>query len=290
MAGDDAEELREYREQLTQVAEALRHDPTNAELLATRQTLEEIIALSETLDAEPSSTTTSTSTGSEAPDAKDKDTHNKEEKEEEEEDDGRPAAKRVCAGAECEALHPCGTWYHAVVKAVLDDGTLIVDYGGLEPPVQVRVEDVRAVGAAGTPAARLGADTGSSHAHPRGSSNSSNGSSSKGGDEHVPTEVPQHLRIKATDSAEVRQKKQKRIRAIKSKMRFARKDEEGAAKRAQWLAFAQKSGVARHQSIFSTPASAAGRVGVAGSGHSMTPVAGTREAFSRAAMPPPPQQ
>lgn len=273
MAGgdDDGEELREYRAQLAQVAEALRHDPANAELLATRQTLEEIIALSETLEADAPA---------DAPVAQTHPTEEKaeKEKEKEEEEGVQPAAKRACAGAECEARHPSrGAWFRAAVKVVLDDGTLIVDYGGLEPPVQVRPECVRAVGAAGTPAPRLDAATPADT-----KSKSSSSSSSSKGEEHVPTEVPQHLRIRATDSAEVREKKERRIRAIKSKMRFARKDEESAAKRAQWLSFAQKSGVARHQSIFSTGAGAARP--------RMTPVAGTREAFSRAAMQPPPQQ
>lgn len=272
MAGDDTEELREYRAQLAEVVEALRHDPTNAELQATRDTLAEIIALSETLSSDDQP----------APEHAQKEQEDKENKDkEEEEEDGTPAAKRVRAGAECEARHPCGTWYHGVVKVVLDDGTLIVDFGGLEPPVQLQPDCVRAVGATGTPAPRLGTDTGASGSHSSSNKNDKNsGNGSGAASEHVPTEVPQHLRIKATDSAEVRERKKKRIHAIKSKMRFARKDEEGAAKRAQWLSFAQKSGVARHQSIFSTSA------GTASS--RMTPVAGTREAFSRAAMPPPP--
>ena len=50
--GED--ELREFKAQLAQVEAALLKNPTNEELLATRQTLIEIVELSKTLDEQGS--------------------------------------------------------------------------------------------------------------------------------------------------------------------------------------------------------------------------------------------
>ena len=246
---DEDEEVKEYRMQLEEVEKALQSDPKNEELLASKQTLLEIIALSETLEAEE---------GDGVPAAAP-------------ETASEPATKRArteggyTAGMECEALHPSEKkWFNAVVKVVLDDGSIIVDFGGLEPPVQLKSDSLRPVGAAGAPAARITAtyedanpETKRARVASRPSSTTPHSSSPGGG--KIPTEIPQYLKIKPSDSEKVKQSKQKRIKAIKSKMRFAKKDEESAARRAEWQNFAKKSGVARHHSIFSTTANPSAR-------------------------------
>ena len=238
--GDTPDELQEYKAQLEQVEAALAQDPANEELLATRQALIEIVELSKTLDEQPADQPTSQQEAAVAAAAAGEET-------------------RFCAGQECEALHPSEKqWYNAVIKVLLDDGTLIVDFGGVEPPVQLQPAAVRRVGAGGAPAARyhpvrsrpVGAREHKASA-PKQLLKAAVQAQAEAGDA-VPTEVPAYLRIKPTDSEKVKQSKRKRAKVIKNKMRIARKEEEGAAKRAQWQAFAKKSGVAKHRSIFST--------------------------------------
>jgi len=85
--------------------------------------------------------------------------------------------------------------------------------------------------------------------------------------------IPKSLKILPTDSEEERQAKKKRIHIIKSQTRLKKRDEERSTKKNAWQEFASKPGGtnARKGSIFRSPDTVEGKVGVTGSGKPLTP-------------------
>lgn len=97
-----------------------------------------------------------------------------------------------------------------------------------------------------------------------------------------PIKIPENLQILPTDSEAEKERKRKRIRAIKSLNRHKNIDNERNLKQHDWKVFQHKatkkkvkgaSGVLskRGTSMFASPDSVNGRVGVVGSGQGMTP-------------------
>jgi survival-of-motor-neuron-related-splicing factor 30 len=99
---------------------------------------------------------------------------------------------------------------------------------------------------------------------------------------HKPIKVPENLQILPTDTEDEKERKRKRLRAIKSLNRHKNIDNERNIKQHDWKAFQYKakkkglkkgvSGVLskRGSSMFASPDTVQGRVGVVGSGHGMT--------------------
>jgi survival-of-motor-neuron-related-splicing factor 30 len=90
--------------------------------------------------------------------------------------------------------------------------------------------------------------------------------------------IPKYLKILPTDSEEVRQSKKRRIKAIKSQMRAKQLEEERTKQKTAWQEFNLKgsklktsSVPGRKESIFKSPDSVQGKVGVTGSGKGLTP-------------------
>jgi len=92
--------------------------------------------------------------------------------------------------------------------------------------------------------------------------------------------IPKSLKILPTDSEEVRNSKRKRIRAIKSQHRKKRMEEDRNTRKSAWQEFTQgsskkvKTGSStgqKKQSIFRSPDTVEGKVGVTGSGNKPTP-------------------
>jgi len=85
--------------------------------------------------------------------------------------------------------------------------------------------------------------------------------------------IPHSLRILDTDSEDERKKKKKRIKSIKSKNRLKKSEETRNKRKNDWKSF-QKEGVVKRRklnsSIFQSPDSIQGKVGVTGSGKGMT--------------------
>mmetsp|Transcript_25508 Transcript_25508/g.37646 ORF Transcript_25508/g.37646 Transcript_25508/m.37646 type:complete len:307 (+) Transcript_25508:127-1047(+) len=90
--------------------------------------------------------------------------------------------------------------------------------------------------------------------------------------------IPENLKIKPTDTEEIRAKKKKKIKAIKGKARIQNLEAEQSAVQNSWKAFVSKStkkkskGVVKKSSMFASPEAVDGRVGVTGSGQGMTDV------------------
>jgi len=91
--------------------------------------------------------------------------------------------------------------------------------------------------------------------------------------------IPKNLKILPTDSEEVRQNKRRRIHAIKSQFRKKKLEEERNVKKNAWQQFASKTSKGKpgflsgrtKESIFKSPDTVGGKVGVTGSGKPLTP-------------------
>jgi survival-of-motor-neuron-related-splicing factor 30 len=162
----------------------------------------------------------------------------------------------------CEAIYSGdGQWYNARVNDINADGVLVVfdGYGNtdtIDPKkdvIRARQEKAPLAGKK-----RKEPETSSSVAL-----------------EHI----PKSLQILPTDSEKVRLMKKKRIKQLKSKTRFQQLEEDTTKKKSSWQDFLtagnkkQKvtSAIAPKESIFRSPDSVDGRVGVVGSGKGMTP-------------------
>ncbi|ETI57443.1 hypothetical protein, variant [Phytophthora nicotianae P1569] len=105
---------------------------------------------------------------------------------------------------------------------------------------------------------------------------------------HKPIKIPENLQILPSDTEAEKERKRKRIRAIKSLNRHKTIDNERNIKQHDWKAFQYKakkkglkkgvSGVLskRGSSMFASPDTVQGRVGVVGSGQGMTTFQDTR--------------
>jgi len=85
--------------------------------------------------------------------------------------------------------------------------------------------------------------------------------------------IPPSLRILDTDSENERRDKKRRIRSIKSKNRLKKSEETRNKRKDDWKSFQTGGNVIKKKklsSIFSSPDSIMGRVGVTGSGKAMT--------------------
>jgi survival-of-motor-neuron-related-splicing factor 30 len=92
--------------------------------------------------------------------------------------------------------------------------------------------------------------------------------------------IPKSLKILPTDSEEVRQAKKRRMKAIKSQNRSHQLEEAKKEKKNAWQEFSSKSTgkptkgfltSTKRESIFKSPDSVTGKVGVVGSGKGVTP-------------------
>lgn len=81
--------------------------------------------------------------------------------------------------------------------------------------------------------------------------------------------IPDHIKIKKTDSEQTKISKKRKIKRIKSNHRRQKMEEEGKKTQSNWLSFMNGSrAVKKHKSIFSSTEN--GVVGVMGSGKAMT--------------------
>jgi len=106
----------------------------------------------------------------------------------------------------------------------------------------------------------------------------------------TPIAIPESLKISKEDSAETKAAKKKRIHSIKSKNRFKQMDAATNNKQNDWKSFLtgtskMKRGVKKKESMFRSPDSVDGRVGVVGSGKGMTEYKDLRKVDSRRVKP-----
>lgn len=97
----------------------------------------------------------------------------------------------------------------------------------------------------------------------------------RGASEPVPEKpvIPDALKILPGDSEVQKKAKRARIKAIKSTHRFKKMDDQTQTKKSSWQAFqsnAIQKGALKKESMFRSPDTVDGRVGVVGSGQGMT--------------------
>ena len=88
-----------------------------------------------------------------------------------------------------------------------------------------------------------------------------------------------HLRLQHTDSEQERLRKRRKVKALKQKIKQKEQDEARDSQKNSWLAFQNKGAkrkvvgsmkASRKESIFASPDTVDGKVGVTGSGKDMT--------------------
>jgi survival of motor neuron-related-splicing factor 30 len=168
----------------------------------------------------------------------------------------------VAVGLKCQSLWPGdGRYYDATVEEVTDVGVKVkfVKYGSAS---EVPVEYLRPCP---TEADESGAAPGG-----------------KGGPVQKEREgadnfrIPENLRILPTDSEEEKARKRKRLKHLKQAVKRKVQDEEKDDTQNSWKSFLNKSkkpkglGALKKGSIFASPETVDGKVGVVGSGQGMT--------------------
>jgi hypothetical protein len=164
-------------------------------------------------------------------------------------------------GSVCQAIWSGdGAWYDAVVKRITAQSELVVEFEGYGdeetlPPEKLKVPDHAAA------AKRKKAQA---------------------EDPYAEMPIPASLKIMPSDSEEVRERKRKRVRAIKSKNRLRRMEREKNQAANSWKSFLNKKASAKavtgfasatkktKTSIFRSPDTVDGKVGVTNSGKQLS--------------------
>jgi len=266
MEEESVEELSQkldvFNEQLQQVVAALEEDPGNAEYLQLQTDLQDVIKLTkdvlklkkDELKASFSSSTSSLSISpAEAPIS--------------------PQVPLVPApvttissspsffsiGTVCEARYSVdGTWYKAIIDSILEGGKYQVTYSEYGNQEVVSIADIR-------PLKDL-------------VKQNKNLPLKRPAIPDTIQTIPKSLQILPTDSEDIRASKKKRVHAIKSQNRLKSLDQERTDVKDKWMEFQKKSKKKvpmtltdrKKGSIFASPESVNGKVGVTNSGKPMT--------------------
>jgi len=168
--------------------------------------------------------------------------------------------KGIYIGMQCEAMWIDGEWYKAVVNnmSVYGIGVTFTEYNTSEvvPPDNVK------------PRRKLDVVVLDGGKNQKNFSSSSIILNPKG--ELV---VPNSLKILPTDSEAIRKTKKKRLKHLKSQYRIQKAEEDRNTRKRSWQSFQDKGKtkkVRKGPSIFQSPDSVSGKVGVTGSGKGMT--------------------
>lgn len=97
-------------------------------------------------------------------------------------------------------------------------------------------------------------------------------------------QIPEHLRMKRSDTEKVKLQKKKKVKALKYSHKVKLQEMDSKARQSVWLDFTNKASGSKqghfafnkNESIFKSPDTVMGRVGVVGSGKEMTQYDGTK--------------
>jgi len=169
------------------------------------------------------------------------------------------ATRGIYIGMQCEAMWTDQQWYKAVVNnmSVHGFGVTFTDYNTTEvvPPDNVRPRKKLDVIVLETGQSQK-ASTAAIIVNPKGE-----------------LQVPNSLKILPTDSEAIRKAKKKRLKHLKSQYRLQKAEEERNTRKRSWQSFQSQGKTKRARkgpSIFQSPDSVSGKVGVTGSGKGMT--------------------
>ena len=268
--------LEEHKASLAEVDELLRADPTNAEFLEVKASLQEVIELTEDLVKEAG--------GGDADDARPAPPPGKRAA-----DDDAAAVFASLIGSKCRAKFD-NVWYDAVVDGVNEsNGSIKVTFTQYGTVAELDADDIKGA-EEGAEGADEGADT--AGLDPIAAAAAAAREVYKGvpapkrvrvdgdADRFVKKEMPKKLMIIDGDDEATRERKRRQIKAFKGKQRMAEMDAEQNAKKNSWQSFQSKSGGKKRtgfmtkkvgtkkDSMFRVPDG--GRVGVTGSGQAVT--------------------
>eukprot|EP01121_Diplochlamys_sp_Union-15-3_P014773 TRINITY_DN4759_c0_g1_i1.p1 TRINITY_DN4759_c0_g1~~TRINITY_DN4759_c0_g1_i1.p1 ORF type:complete len:275 (+),score=64.92 TRINITY_DN4759_c0_g1_i1:133-957(+) len=170
------------------------------------------------------------------------------------------ASRGLAVGTKCEAIYSVdGVWYDAKIDRITDEGFVVTftGYGNTEvvPPNFIKLKEEKQF------KKRKREDFSTASAA-------------------VLQNIPKSLQILPTDSEKVRKVKKRRVKAIKAKGKLQKVEAERNERKKNWQSFVSGfgtkkktgfyTGTVRKQSIFRSPDSVEGKVGVTGSGQGMT--------------------
>jgi len=165
-----------------------------------------------------------------------------------------PEPSELSSGTYCEAIYTeDGRWYPCIIERLVEDGYQIKfkKYG---TQIAVPIEYIRTT---------------------------KDGKAIKRPFEEMTTfKTPDHLKIKPTDTPEQKKQKKKKIKAIKQHLKIKAADKEANERKEGWKMFNMNAtergkgyfSVKKGESIFKSPDTVTGKVGVMGSGKGMTKV------------------
>ena len=267
--------LATYKEQLNDVDELLTSDPTNAEFLEVKSSLEEVIALTEDLvkeagggDGDEAAAGAGAAPPPPPPAA----------------DDDAAAVFASLVGTKCRAKFD-GVWYDAVVDGVNEtNGRIKVTFTQYGTVAELDADDIKgadggAEGAEQNAPDPVAAAAAAAREVYKGVPAPKRVRVDGDADRFVRKELPKKLMIMDGDDEATRERKRRQIKAFKGKQRMAEMDAEQNAKKNSWQSFQAKSGskkrtgfmtgkVGKKDSMFRVPEG--GRVGVVGSGQGVT--------------------
>jgi len=240
-------QLADFESQLSIVENALQEDPNQAEFLTVKADLIGVIKITKDLlelqsEAEQSNNKTSYPNITEI-----------------------ATTRGIFVGMQVEALwDEDGCWYKASVTSLTSEGVGVTfsEYGNTATVAPENVRPRKAHDVLVVDAKALGAQTYSSKNTLVVDKNT--------GD----LVLPASLKITATDSEQVRKMKKKGIKALKNEYRKIQADEQRHKRKSSWQDFQNKGKVSKKAkkdgSIFQSPDTIEGKVGVVGSGKKMT--------------------
>jgi len=241
-------QLKEYEQQLLDIESTLKEDPTETEFLTIKADLIGVIKITKDLlqlqtEAEQNNNKKTYPNINEI-----------------------ATARGIYVGMQVEALwEEDGSWYKASVTNLTHDGVGITfsEYGNTATVAPENVRPRKAHDVLVVDSKALGAQTYS------GSKNTLVVDKNTGD-----LVLPASLKITATDSEQVRKMKKKGIKALKNEYRKLQADEQRHKRKSSWQDFQNKGKVSKKAkkdgSIFQSPDTIEGKVGVVGSGKKMT--------------------
>jgi len=248
------EKLETYSEQLSQLEEYLKDDPTNEEVLKARLDVQDIITLTNTLlktslEREKAAAATPSLPANVL--------------------NAVPAMRTVLMqqqgvkivpifqiGQRVMAKYSDGKYYEAKVEKVptYAGEKYTVSYLGYNETAELGSDEITTIGV-------------SSKKHKREEEQEQTNS----GEVKPEFVIPKSLRILPTDPEEIQKSKKRKIHAIKNQNRMKKQEEERNASKTSWQTFVTKNTGVSKSSIFRSPDSISGKVGVMNSGSYLTP-------------------
>jgi len=279
MAEEYESQLVEYNENLREINEELKKDSKNEDLINARKELLDIIEITEDLLRKEKMTKTVIINSHQNGNGNNNNNNNNNNFNNNNNNNESTNDDEFGIGGKCYAKYTDGNWYEAEIILLpnTNNNKFRITYLGYGNTEDVDIEDISPHSApvptlqlqsTSTPTTTttittaVSTDTTGKNGKKRTAADFNNERDKETGE----FQIPKYLKILPTDDEETRNSKRKRIKAIKNANRKKELEEERVEKKNQWQTFASASKVTKKSSMFSSPDSIEGRVGVINSG------------------------